>query len=122
MGNCSENVLYLFVLILATLRFNEMSWGGRGRPWRDKRGRISRKRDIDKIFQNCRSFVWFRVGNGENLPEEFLRSDFDLKEWLLKGKVKALTKTESRVYRDGHLGKRTSCWYNSISKHLVEEL
>ena len=57
--------------------------------------------------------------NGENLTGEFLCSDSDLKEWLLKGKVRALTKTDACVYRDTHLDKRTSCRYNSFSKHLV---
>ena len=56
---------------------------------------------------------------GGNAPGDFLSMDFDLKEWLLKGTVEALAKTEPAVYRDSHLGKHTSCWYNSFSKHLV---
>ena len=54
------------------------------------------------------------MGNGGNLPEDFLSVDSDLKEWLLEGTAKALTKTEAAVYRDSHLGKHTSCWYNSF--------
>ena len=57
--------------------------------------------------------------NEENPPGDFPSMDFDLKEWLSKGTAKALTKTETAVYHDSHLGKHTSCWYNSFSKHLV---
>ena len=50
---------------------------------------------------------------------EFTSYDCDLRNYLLEGKVKALAKTEAAVYHDCQIGKHTSCWYNSISKHLV---
>ena len=36
-----------------------------------------------------------------------------------KRKIKALAKSDARAYRDSDICKRTSCWYNSFSKHLV---
>ena len=61
----------------------------------------------------------FLMANGENLSGDFLSMDFDLKNWLLEGKIKALTKTDSCVYRDLCINKHTSCWYNSFSEQYV---
>ena len=39
-----------------------------------------------KGFKTVDLLSGFVLGNGENPPEEFLSSDFDLKEWPLKRK------------------------------------
>ena len=58
-------------------------------------------------------------GGGGHLPGDFLRLDFDLKDWLLKGKSKRSKKTDSCVYHDSEVNKHSSCWCNSLSKHLA---
>ena len=72
-----------------------------------------------KNFKTVDLLSGFISESGENLPMEFTSWDYDLRNYLLEGIAKALTKTESIVYHDCQIGKHTSCWYNSISKHLV---
>ena len=72
-----------------------------------------------KGFRTVDLLSGFLMANGENLSGDFLSMDFDLKNWLLEGKIKALTKTDSCVYRDLCINKHTSCWYNSFSKQYV---
>ena len=109
----------LFALILTTLRFKEMSWGTDEGHDELKGVEYIEKELSIKNFKTVDLLSGFVLENGEGLPEDFLCMDFDLKEWLLKGKAKALTKTETCVYHDKDLDKHTSCWYNSFSKHLV---
>ena len=77
------------------------------------------KRAKDKNFKTVDLLSGFVLGNGGNLPGDFLSSDFDLKGWLLKGKIKALTKTDACVYHDSDINKHSSFWYNSFSKNLA---
>ena len=72
-----------------------MSWGAeeghgelKGVEYLEKELSINNFKTVDILSG-------FILESGENPPEDFLSLDSDLKEWLLKGKIKALAKNRS---------------------------
>ena len=110
----------LFALILATLRFKEMS---RGAPQGHERLTETEFNDIElgkkKGPQAVNLLSVFVTSEGGNLPGDFSSGDLDLETLLLEGKIEALARTDSCVWHDSNIDKNTSWRYNYFSKQYV---
>ena len=73
-----------------------------------------------KSFRTINLLTGIVKPGGASLENDLrLCPEFDHKSELLRGRVKALTKTDRLVWRDSRTTKRTSCFYNYLPNQYV---